>query len=256
MHILIVDDEKPARGELRYILQDLEPAATFSEARNGQEALQLISAEAIDVVFLDINMPGLDGITTASLLAGKAEPPLIIFATAYDKHAIKAFELAALDYIVKPFQEKRLAQSMLRVRELLQKRDDLQSHHEALRDYIRQNGPAQGARSKLWGELPNGNFALLGYDEIKYIEAEDKKVFARGTDENKLQLRYTIKELESRLAEQNFARIHKAYLVNLDYIAEVVPYFSGTYIVRLRDEAGTELPMSRQYGKILKDWLS
>ena len=164
--------------------------------------------------------------------------------------------MAALDYIVKPFQEKRLAQSMLRVREILQGRDALRSHHEAMRDYIRQHGPAQGSHSKLWGELPNGNFALLGYEEIKYIEAENKKVFVRGIDESKLLVRYTIKELESRLAEQKFARIHKAYLVNLDFVAEVVPYFSGTFIVRLRDEGHTELPMSRQYGKILRDRLS
>ena len=256
MQILIVDDEKPARGELLYMLQEIEPSATYAEARTGQEALQFVAQNPVDVVFLDINMPGLDGITTATLLAGKSEPPLIIFATAYDKHAIRAFELAALDYIVKPFHETRLAQTMVRIHEALQQQELLAARQQALHTYLREQDPQRQDPDKLWGGRANGNFALLGFAEIKYIEADDKKVFARGEDNERLQLRYTIKELEQKLANHQFARIHKAYLVNLNYVAELVPYFSGTYLVRLRDEQQTELPMSRQYGKKLKDWLS
>jgi two-component system response regulator LytT len=105
MKILIADDETPARGELRYILESLAPEAKICEAANGAETLDLIEAEPFDVVFLDIHMPGLDGLAVASMLMEGPEPPLIVFATAYDEHALRAFELAALDYVVKPFSE-------------------------------------------------------------------------------------------------------------------------------------------------------
>ena len=256
MQILIVDDEKPARGELRFMLQKLESSATFFEARNGQEALQTIEEEPIDVVFLDINMPGLDGVTTASMMMGRPKPPLIVFATAYDTHAIKAFELAALDYMVKPFQETRLAQTMVRIRETVRNAATGDDQKKALRAYIQQHPPDQPQLEKLWGELENGNYALINYTDIRYIEAVDKKVYACGKDETRLLVRYTIKELEQKLSAFGFARIHKGYLVNLNHIAEVIPYFSGTFLIRLNDSDKTELPMSRQYGKQLKRWLA
>jgi len=109
LHILIADDETPARSELRYILEMLAPEATFYEAANGGEALSLIEREPIEVAFLDINMPDVDGLTVAAIIMDSPEPPLVVFATAYDEHALQAFELAALDYVVKPFDERRLA---------------------------------------------------------------------------------------------------------------------------------------------------
>jgi DNA-binding LytR/AlgR family response regulator len=119
MHILIAEDETPARSELRYLLEELEPDGTFYEAADGEEALRIVEREPIDVAFLDIRMPGLDGLAVAATILEKPEPPLIVFATAYNEHALQAFELAALDYVVKPFDERRLDQTIMRARQTL-----------------------------------------------------------------------------------------------------------------------------------------
>jgi DNA-binding LytR/AlgR family response regulator len=228
MYILIADDETPARSELRYILEMLAPDATFHEATNGEEALSLIEREPIEVVFLDINMPDVDGLAVAATIVDGPEPPLVVFATAYDEHALQAFELAALDYVVKPFDERRLARTVERVRQALDERTTLARRQAALREYLLQAAPIEGL-TKLWGKRANENRVLVDYHDILWVEAEAKKVYM-----------------------QNTAGENKAYLVNLDHVAEVVPWFSGTYLVRMADEARTEIPMSRRYAKHLK----
>lgn len=251
MHILIADDEMPARSELHYILDTLIPEATFYEAADGEEALALIENEPIAVVFLDINMPGLDGLTVAATIMDGPEPPLIVFATAYDEHALRAFELAALDYVVKPFNDRRLAQTVDRLRQALAEHSALTQKQTAVRDYLQQAVPA-GGLTKLWGEVENENRVLVDYQDILWLEAEAKKVYMQTTAGDKLLVRYTLKELEPRLSQHNFARVHKAYLVNLNSIAEVVPWFSGSYLIRIANEERTEIPMSRRYAAQLK----
>lgn len=251
MNILIADDERPSRGELRYILDRFAPDATFYEAINGQAALDMIDKHAIDVVFLDIKMPGIDGLSAAAKIMQEPDPPLIVFATAYDAHALRAFELAALDYVVKPFLEQRLEQTMKRIRETLRERDLFLAKQDALRSYISAIMPQQ-TLSKLWGERDNKTGLLVDYGQIMWVVAESKKVYIHTIKGANLLVKHTIKELEPKLAAHNFARVHKAYLVNLDYVAEVVPWFSGTYLIRMTDEARTEIPMSRQYGRRLK----
>jgi DNA-binding LytR/AlgR family response regulator len=249
MKILIADDETPARGELRYILESLAPEAKICEAANGAETLDLIEAEPFDVVFLDIHMPGLDGLAVASMLMEGPEPPLIVFATAYDEHALRAFELAALDYVVKPFSEKRLAQTVERLQHAMAVL--LEQRQEALRAYLRESAP-QIRLTKLWGRRANENWALVDFKDILWIVAEDKKVFANSAAGEKLLLKQTLKELEPRLAAHKIVRVHKAYLVNLDYVSEAVPWFSGTYLLRMNDSARTQIPMSRGYAAQLK----
>lgn len=251
MHILITDDETPARSELRYILEDLAPEATIYEATNGQEALDLIEREPVDIVFLDINMPSMDGLTAAATIVDGPEPPLIVFATAYDEHALQAFELAALDYVVKPFDERRLAQTMERVRQALGKRATLAQRQAALREYLFQAAP-DGGLTKLWGQRENESRVLVDYQNVLWAVAEAKKVYIQTAAGERLLVRHTLKELEERLGGHNFARVHKGYLVNLDHVAEVEPWFSGTYVVRMADGAGTEIPMSRRYAAHLK----
>lgn len=251
MYILVADDETPARGELRYMLESLAPDAVFFEATNGQEALRLIEREPIDLVFLDINMPGLDGLAVAATIVDGPEPPLIIFATAYDEHALRAFELAALDYIVKPFAERRLAQTMARVHQALAERTALAQRRAALRDYILEAAPG-GGLAKLWGQRDNDSRVLVDYRDILWVVAEEKRVYIRTIAGEKLLVRQTLKELEERLLPHNLVRVHKGYLVNLDHVAEVEPWFSGTYVVRMADPSRTEIPMSRQYAAHLK----
>jgi two-component system, LytTR family, response regulator LytT len=251
MNILIVDDEAPARGELRYILQSLAPEAFLSEAVDGAEALEKVEAEPVDVVFLDINMPGMDGLTAAAAIAESPQPPIIVFATAYDEHALKAIELAALDYVVKPFDERRLEATMNRVRRALAERATLEKRQAALREYLAQAAPAAGL-AKLWGEREAGSRVLVDYRDILWIEAGEKDVRMQTSSGEKLRLRQTLKELEPRLTPHNFARVHKAYLVNLDYLAEVAPWSAGAFTIRMKDKARTEIPMSRRYAAVIK----
>lgn len=251
MHILIADDETPARSELRYILETLVPEATFCEATNGDEVLALVEREPVDVVFLDINMPGLDGLEVAATIMDGPEPPLIVFATAYDEHALRAFELAALDYVVKPFDERRLAKTVERVRQALEERATLEQRKAALREYLLRAAPT-GGLTKLWGQRENENWVLVDYRDILWIVAEAKKVYMHTVAGDKLRVRHTLRELEVRLKPHNFIRVHKGYLVNLDHVAEVVPWFSGTYLVRMADKERTRIPMSRRYAVQLK----
>jgi DNA-binding LytR/AlgR family response regulator len=196
-------------------------------------------------------MPGLDGLAVAAAIVDEPEPPLIVFATAYDEHALRAFELAALDYVVKPFDEERLAQTVERVRQALDERATLEKRQTAMRDYL-QRAVSNGGLTKLWGERENENRVLVDYADILWIVAEAKKVYVQTVAGDKLLVRHTLKELDARLGPHNFARVHKGYLVNLDHVTEVAPWFSGTYVIRMADETRTEIPMSRRYAVQLK----
>ena len=250
MKILIADDELPARAELRHILAALAPEAAFHEAATGEAALEAVEREPMEVVFLDIRMPGLDGLAVAAAIMDGPDPPLIVFATAYDEHALQAFELAALDYVMKPFDERRVARTMERVRHALDERAVLEQERAAVRKYLRQASP--NVLPKLWGERANENRVLVDFRDILWVVAENKDVFVQTSSGEKLRARYTLKELEPRLAPHRFARAHRAYLVNLDCVAEVAPWFSGNYVIRMNDANHTEIPMSRRYAAQLK----
>ncbi len=250
MNILIADDEAPARGELSYILDMLEPKAILHEAKNGREALKLIASQEIDVAFLDINMPGLSGLAVANTIIEMKKPPIIVFATAYNEHAASAFEMAALDYLLKPFSEKRVAKTLERINERLDKKDLREQNNKDLKNYLIKNETTD--LKKIWLERENENLLLLDYKDIYWFAAEDKKVYAHSNSE-RFVVRYTLKELESILSNDKFVRVHKAYLVNISYISELVPWFSGNYLVRMKDENRSELKLSRRYAAKLKE---
>jgi DNA-binding LytR/AlgR family response regulator len=251
MNILIVDDEAPARGELRYILQALAPDAILQEAMDGMDALTKVEEEQVDVVFLDINMPGMDGLAVAAAIAECPQPPMIVFATAYDEHALRAIELAALDYVVKPFNERRLEATLARIRRAFAERTILEEKQSALRDFFAHAAPFAEI-CKLWGEREGGSRALVDYRDISWIEAGEKDVYMKVNTGEKLRLRQTLKELEPRLTPHHFARVHKAFLVNLDYLAEIAPWTAGAFTIRMKDKARTEIPMSRRYAAVIK----
>lgn len=251
MHILIAEDEKPVRAELRYLLAQLVSDAVFYEAVNGDEALRVAECETIQVAFLDIRMPGIDGLTVAAILLESPQPPLIVFATAYDEHALQAFELAALDYVLKPFDERRLAQTLTRVRQALAERSALMQMRAGLQTYLDQVAPAHRL-TKLWAERSNESWALIDYMDVMWAESDDKKVYIYTQAELRLLTRFTLKNLEERLHPHGFVRVHRSYLVNLDFIAEVEPSFSGTYTIHMKDDPCTCLPVSRSYAANLR----
>ena len=252
MKVLIADDEAPARGELRFMLETLEPTATLLEVKNGNEATAVAEQEALDVVFLDINMPGLSGLGVAARLLQLPEPPVVVFATAYDEHAVRAFELTALDYLVKPFDEARLAQTLRRVRQSLADANLRLKRQREVSSYLQADQANQvTVLTKLWLERANENRVLVDYSDVYWLEAQDKKVFAHTFGE-RLLARYTLKELEEPLSS-DFVRVHKATLVNLSHVGEVVPWFSGGYLLRMTDAHKSELSMSRRYAAKLKE---
>jgi two-component system, LytTR family, response regulator LytT len=248
MTILISEDEEHTRAELKYLLEQLEPAATILESDDGLDTLDRVEKEAVDVLFLDINMPGQSGLNVAATLMDKPNSPLIVFATAYSQHALKAFELAAVDYLVKPYREARLLQTLERVRQILSQKILEQTQKFPVE-------PTNKQINKLWAVRDEEVGVLLDFKDILWFEADDKRVFVQGFNADKLLVRYTMRELEERLNGHHFARTHKSYLVNLEHVKEIEPWFSGTYLLRLSDEAKSKIPLSRQFAKNLKDMM-
>jgi two-component system, LytTR family, response regulator LytT len=243
MHILIAEDELPSRNELRYMLNDIEPDAVFFEAADGETALKIVEQEPIDLVFLDIHMPGMDGLTAATTIIEKPEPPLIVFATAYDEHALKAFELATMDYIVKPFDERRLEKTMKRARLLLKEREALENRQSNTREFLQNTSPL----TRIWAQESSKDWVLVDFSRILFVEANAGKVYVHTASNEHLLVRQTLKDLELRLASHQFLRVHKAYIVNLDRVSEVAPLFSGTFVIRMDDAAKTKVPLARSY---------
>jgi two-component system, LytTR family, response regulator LytT len=246
MNILIAEDEEHTRAELRYIIEKLEPTATILESDDGLDTLDKVDKESVDVLFLDINMPGQSGLNVAATLMDKPNSPLIVFATAYQQHALKAFELAAVDYLVKPYREARISQTLERVRQALNQKMQGQTQHYPAE-------PATKQINKLWAVRDEEVGVLLDFKDILWFEADDKRVFVQSVGSEKLLVRYTMRELEERLSAHHFVRTHKSYLVNLEHVREIEPWFSGTYLLRLGDEAKSKVPLSRQFAKNLKD---
>jgi len=220
---LLVDDEVPARSELRYLLDEVGGVEVVGEAGSANEALQLIKAIRYDVVFLDINMPALSGIDLAETLAGLAHPPAIVFVTAHSEHAVKAFEVAAVDYLVKPVEAGRLRTAMERIA-------------PAAEEPVRiERVPVEKAGKKL----------LLDVHDMTYIMAKDDYSYI-FTDGERYLSTLSLAQLEARLEPQGFFRVHRRFLVNLAQVGAVAPMYGGTMLLTLKDSAATQVPASRR----------
>lgn len=248
---LVVDDEAPARSELKYLLERTGEVEVVGEAGSGTEALKLVSGLQPEVVFLDIKMPGQDGFAVAEALsAALEEPPLFVFATAFDSYALQAFQVQAVDYILKPFQEERVAQTVERLLSLraAHRQGDLAQSLKILLQKVREE--EEPAR------LPvdiNDRIVLLPVKDICAAYCRDKDVFVKTKGEE-YQVRSTLTELEERLGCR-FFRAHKGYLVNIDHIAEIVPWFHGSYLLLLDDCQHMEIPVSRRRAPVLRERL-
>ncbi len=241
LRALIVDDEPPARAELRYQLERAGGVEVIGEAQSAREALALLEALAYDVVFLDIQMPSLDGVQLADRLrAGEYGRPSVVFVTAHDQHALRAFDVQAVDYLLKPVDPVRLAVTIERLRQVRQGQ---------------QSGPAphaEGPPRFLAGHEGESAFPVaLG--EISYLTAQGDAVHLVTTEGRQLQLRgSTLTEMESLLPQDRFFRCHRGYLVQVHEVAEIVPFFNGTYLMRMRGSRD-EVPVSRSHVRRLKE---
>lgn len=241
MRIIIADDEPLARSKMRLMLNTEPGVQVLAECQNGAEAIQALKTYKPDLLFLDVRMPDLDGFEVLSHMT-EAEMPIVIFTTAYDQHAVKAFEAHALDYLLKPFDQERLHQAVDRARKELLKTKDREAAQHILR-YLSETG-MQFAASRRLIVKSRGRVVFLSFDEIDWLEAAANYVRIY-VGKQAYVLRKGIGEIAERLDPAQFIRIHRSAIVNVHKIKELQPVNSGEYIVVLKD--GKELSCSRGY---------
>ncbi len=248
---VIVDDEQLARDELAFLLKDVDEVEVVAQGRNGIEAVNLIKEHNPDLVFLDVQMPGLDGFGVLKKLIDKHVPmPQIVFATAFEQYAIKAFEVNAVDYVLKPFDKRRVAQSIQRVKKNLQADGPPSEKLETLVKMLESQKP-QNSKVLL---KAGGRLFLVDQKDICYASIEDGviTVVASNGMEGQSNCR-TLEELLDSLDANLFWRAHRSYLVNINRIKEVVPWFKSSYQLRMDDRKQTEIPVSRAQTKRLRE---
>ena len=239
---LIVDDEPLARERIRTLLASEPDVDVIAEAADGLEAVDAIREHRPDLVFLDVHMPNLDGFEVIEQI-GTDHMPLVIFVTAYDQHALRAFEVQALDYLLKPFDAERFHGTLERARRQIESLEsgDLSRRLLTLVRSLKGDRPARTDRLVV---KSGGRLFFLRADEIDWIEAAGNYVRLHvGTDAHLL--RETMNSIEARLNPEIFFRIHRSHIVNIERIKELQPWFNGEYVVILRD--GTKLTLSRGY---------
>jgi two-component system LytT family response regulator len=243
---VIVDDEKPARRRLRELLEKRTEIAVVAECSDGAEAVRQIRALQPDLLLLDIQIPGLDGFGVVEEI-GAERMPATIFVTAYDQYALKAFEVSALDYLLKPFSDERFEGSLARVLSFVsgRRREELSQRVLSLLDQIQPKQPNNtGAPLDCLMIKDGGRIRFLRVEEIDWIEAAG--VYVQVHTAGKIWLhRISLGELEARLDARRFIRIHRSTIVNLSRIRELRPHSHGDFLVALQD--GAELKLSRGY---------
>jgi two-component system LytT family response regulator/two-component system response regulator LytT len=274
---LIIDDEKLAREELRYLLDSLGEVEVLAEAANGIEAIELIDEHHPDLVFLDVQMPGLDGFAALKRLiemrkksAGKSTPqplPEIIFATAYDQYAVQAFDVNAVDYLLKPFDRARLVKALDRVRTRLSERA---ARSEANNEEINtaENAPQLDTQldsllkqlSQMRSVSPArivvqslNRLLLVDQSDICYAAIDEGVIRVVTQTFEGLSKCRTLEELQDQLEPAIFWRAHRGFIVNINHIREVVPWFKSSYQLRMNDKQQTEIPVSRAQTRRLRE---
>lgn len=249
IRVLLVDDEPLAREMLREMLESDPDARIVGESCNGREALEAIRAESPDLVFLDVQMPEVGGFEVLASL-GKEKLPYVIFVTAYDQYAVRAFEVQALDYLLKPFDQDRFDVSWQRAKAQLMRDRDGGTDQRILA--LLEELKAGNRYLERLVIKAGGRIYFLDTGEIDWIEAEGNYVSVHSAKKSHL-LRETISSLESQLDPKKFVRIHRSSIVRLDFIQELQPWFHGEYRVILND--GTQLTLSRNHRDKLQEAL-
>lgn len=242
MRVLIADDEPLARDQLRRAIAAFPDVTVAAEAANGVEALERIDEHRPDAVFLDIEMPGLNGLEVAEQIS---QPPLVVFVTAYDEYAVKAFETHAVDYLLKPLDSTRLAKAVERLRQRLQSPDP-PPMHELLATLRRERAlpPLRLAAQKA------KRIVLVSPKDTLYVTTDDRLVFL-VTNEGRLLIERNVGDLEALLEPEGFFRISRGEIANLAHVTELFPWFSGTWRVKMSN--GVELDVSRERSRRLKE---
>jgi two-component system, LytTR family, response regulator LytT len=251
LHALVVDDEQLAREELCFQLEQLDGIVVVGQAGNGIEALEAIERLKPELVFLDVQMPGLTGFEVARRVLDRQLNCHVVFVTAFDQYAIEAFDVNAVDYLLKPVEPHRLEHALQRARRWVEAEGPL---NEQLEKIVKLVGERQQRRGQAAVKVGD-RFLLVQSDDIIYASLNgDTITIVTGTLSGTSNYR-TLDELQARLDPEVFWRVHRSHLVNINKIKEIVPWFSRNYILRMRDGKATEIPVSRSQTKRLRDYL-
>lgn len=249
IRVLVVDDESWARKRLTSLLKSAPDFQVVGECADGEEAANAVMAESPDVVFLDVQMPGLNGFEALEAIE-PARLPLVVFVTAYDKYAIQAFEIHAVDYLLKPFDEERFGKTLARLRRESAMKDSLPdtTNLQELLKVLRKDRPYL----RRLGAKSGGRIVFLRTEDVDWIGATDNYVTLHvGRDEHLI--RATMNGIEAKLDPEQFVRVHRSTIVNLDRVKELQPWFRGELVLVLKD--GTELTVGRIFRSRLRQLL-
>ena len=260
LRVLVVDDEQLAREELCYQLEQAGDVEVVAQAGNGLEALAAVDRIEPDLVFLDIQMPGLTGFEVARRLLEREEgSPGLVFVTAFDQHAIEAFEVNAVDYLLKPVDAARLEQALRRARRRLSaERPAVVSGDGDLNDQLQRIVKMMSGRDVRREQVAvkaGERFLLVQAEEIIYASLADESITIVTSQVSGTSNYRTLDDLQARLNPDVFWRVHRSHLVNINKIKEIVPWFSRNYLLRMKDAKATEIPVSRSQTKRLREYL-
>ncbi|MCU1225764.1 MAG: two component transcriptional regulator, LytTR family [Edaphobacter sp.] len=254
--VLIIDDEPLARQELQYLLERAGGVEVLAQGTNGIEAVELIRTHKPDVVFLDVQMPGLDGFAVLKkLLDRKMQMPQVVFATAFNQYAVRAFEVNAVDYLLKPFDRKRVLQTIEKAQARVTAPVESASAAklDALLRLVEEQTQTPKSNSGKVIVRAQSRLLLVDQKEICFASIEDGTItVVTSTVEGHSNCR-TLEELTDQLDPETFWRVHRSYVVNIQHIREVVPWFKSSYQLRMDDPKKTELPVSRAQTKRLRE---
>jgi two-component system response regulator LytT len=248
---VIVDDEQLARDELSYLLKSVDDVHIVAQGRNGLEAVNLVKEHNPDLLILDVQMPGLDGFgAIKKLLDRKIPMPQIVFATAFDQYAVKAFEVNAIDYLLKPFDKKRVHQAIEKARKKIQTTAPAGSERIDMLVKMLESQKPQHSKVLLRSA---GRLFLVDQKDVCWASIEDGIISVAATNLEGHSNCRTLEELLDGLDPDMFWRAHRSYVVNINRIKEVVPWFKSSYQLRMDDRKQTEVPVSRAQTKRLRE---
>jgi two-component system LytT family response regulator/two-component system response regulator LytT len=261
LQVLVVDDEQLARDELCFQLGRLADIEVVGQAANGVEALKLVEEREPDVVFLDVQMPGLSGFEVARQLIERGTDTLVVFVTAFDQYALKAFEVSAVDYLLKPVEPARLVHAVEKARRsvtahrtTVEAAQGRRAGTDELERLVRLLSERQGHQEQVAIKVGE-RFLLIQSDEIVHASVVDDTITVVTNSVSGTSNYRSLDELQERLDPSVFWRVHRSHLVNIHKIKEIVPWFSRNYILKMKDQKATEIPVSRSQTKRLREYL-
>jgi len=253
INTIIVDDEKPARDELAYLLKGFPEINVIGQGKNGVEAVNLIKEHSPDLVFLDVQMPGLDGFgVLKKLVERKMRVPHVVFATAFDHYAVQAFDVNAVDYVLKPFDKSRISKAIQRARREIEAQTDPVERLEQLVNQLGSARPPSAQPAKLLVKSQQ-RLLLIDAEQLIFASIADGSISVVSRDTEGTSNYRTLEELHATLDSESFWRPHRSYLVNIHHIKEVVPWFKSSFILKMNDKKQTEIPVSRAQTKRLRE---